>query len=56
MSSVTVVTTNSPRGAIVRTTRFQNDHVDFSWLVLALVAVALIAAGLRKLFWSQSSN
>ena len=56
MNTVTVVTTNSTNGAIMRTTKFQHERVDYSWLVLALVAAALIAVGLRKVFWIPSSN
>lgn len=50
---MTVVGTN---GEIIRTTRFTHEHVDYSWVLLSSLAVALIAAGLRKLFWPRNSN
>jgi hypothetical protein len=30
--------------------------MNYTWLILALVALALIAAGLRKVFWNNNSN
>lgn len=56
MNDVTVVTTRGTNGAIIRTTSFKPDHIDYSWLVLGLLAAALIAGGLRKLFWNPGSN
>jgi len=56
MNTATVVTTNSTDGAIIRTTTFRTDHTDYSWLALGLLAAALIAVGLRKLFWNRNSN
>jgi hypothetical protein len=32
------------------------DHSDYSWLLLGLLALALIASGLRGLFWKKNSN
>jgi len=54
--SVASTTTQYTNNAVVRTTTYRSDHLDYSWALLALLAMAMIAAGLRKLFWDKSSN
>jgi hypothetical protein len=54
--NATAATTDGTNVVIIRHAIYQNDHVDYSWLLLALVAAAMIAVGLRKVFWNRSSN
>jgi hypothetical protein len=35
---------------IVRTTLPPHDHIEYFWLLLALLALAVVAAGLRRVF------
>jgi len=51
-----VNTMEGTNAAIVRTTTFQRDRTDYSWFLLAVLAMALIASGLRKLFWTRTSD
>ena len=56
MNTNTAATAKDTNAAVIRRTVFQNDHVDYSWMLLGLLAVVLIAAGLRKVFWDKASN
>jgi hypothetical protein len=56
MNATAGTTIEGTTGVIVRTTMLHADHFDYSWLLLALLASALIAWGLRKVFWDKDSN
>jgi hypothetical protein len=53
---MSLTNTNVSDEVIVRTTVLPHDQMNYTWLILALVALALIAAGLRKVFWNNNSN
>jgi hypothetical protein len=57
----TTVTTNTnpDTGAITMITKtavVSHAHFHYGLLLLAIIASALIACGLRMLFWSKDSN
>jgi hypothetical protein len=56
MNATAGTSTDGTNGVIVRTTALHADHFDYSWLLLALLALALIARGLRGVFWNKGSN
>jgi hypothetical protein len=48
MNPIAVSNTEGTNGMIVRTTRVRaSDQIDYSWMLLALLALVLIASGLR---------
>jgi hypothetical protein len=53
---MTATSTNVSDEVIVRTTVLPHDRINYAWLILALLALALIAAGLRTAFWNNNSN
>jgi hypothetical protein len=56
MNGVTVTTSTGTNEALVRAISFQTDHSDYSWLLLGLLATAMIVGGLRNFFRDQNSN
>jgi hypothetical protein len=48
--------TNPATGAITRITVIHHVHFHWGLFLLAIVATALIVAGLRMLFWTKDSN
>ncbi len=59
MPSVTTTSVTNIEGSntvIVRTTRMHREYPPYAWLLLGLLAAVLIVAGLRKLFWTTTSN
>ena len=55
-SNITVSITNAATGAITQVTVIQHSRFHTGLFLLAMVALALIIAGLRMLFWSKDSN
>ena len=41
---------------IIRTTAIHSVRFGYGWLLLALLAAALISIGLRKILWTNTSN
>lgn len=56
MSTTSVTNVQGTNVVIVRTTKMHSDRFEYGWLLLGLLAAALIAVGLRKLFWNRGSN
>jgi hypothetical protein len=57
MNTIAVTNSNGTNGIIVRTiTVHPNDHIDYSWMLLALLALVLVASGLREVFGKKASN
>ncbi|HTS17303.1 MAG TPA: hypothetical protein VMP11_07010 [Verrucomicrobiae bacterium] len=54
MNATIITTTNPATGAISRTTVIHHFHVGL--FLLAILATALICAGLRMIFWNKDSN
>ncbi|HVM62810.1 MAG TPA: hypothetical protein VMV72_18260 [Verrucomicrobiae bacterium] len=54
MNATVISSTNPVTGTISRTTIIHHFH--YGWFLLALLATALICAGLRALFWQKDSN
>jgi len=54
MNTTVTVTTNPVTGIITRTTIVHHFH--YGWLILTIIAVALICSGLRIIFWNKNSN
>jgi hypothetical protein len=54
MNTTVMTTTNSVTGVITTTTVIHHYH--YGWLVLAILAMALVCAGLRAIFWNKDSN
>ncbi len=52
----TIIITNAATGAITRITVIHHVHFHPGLFLLAMVATALIVAGLRMLFWTKDSN
>jgi hypothetical protein len=50
------VTTEETNGVITRITVIHHDFFNYRWLLVALVATAFLAWGLRKMFWQKDSN
>jgi hypothetical protein len=56
-STIAVTNSDGTNGTIVRTiTMPLNDHADYSWMLLGLLAVVLIASGLREVFRNKDSH
>jgi hypothetical protein len=55
-STTTTIITNAATGAITRITVIHHVHFNPGLFLLATVALALIALGLRLLFWNKNSN
>jgi hypothetical protein len=55
MNTSTTIT-NEATGAITRVTIVNHDHFNFYRLALAVLAFALVAWALRKIFWDTDSN
>ncbi len=56
MNTTVIATTNSVTGTITQTIIIHQHHFHYGWLLLALLALALISSGLRALFWNKDSN
>ncbi|MGD1018195.1 MAG: hypothetical protein ABSA12_02635 [Verrucomicrobiia bacterium] len=56
MNTTVIATTNPATGTITTTTIIHHSHFHYGWLLLALLATALISSGLRALFWNKDSN
>lgn len=56
MNTTVTVTTNPATGVITRTTIIHHVHFHYGWLLLAILAMALICSGLRLIFWNKDSN
>jgi len=59
VTTIVTTNTNADTGAITmitRTTIISHTHFHYGLLLLAILASALIACGLRMLFWSKHSN
>lgn len=41
---------------ILRTTTLHKERFGYGWLLMAILAAALISIGLRKIFWTSTSN
>ena len=54
MNTTVIATTNPATGTITTITVIHHYH--YGWLILAIVAMALVCAGLRALFWNKNSN
>jgi hypothetical protein len=52
----TTTTLDVTNGVITRMTVFHNHYFNYRWLLVALVAFALLAWALRKMFWVKDSN
>jgi hypothetical protein len=48
--------TNETNGVITRVTVFHNNRMDYRWLIIAVLAFALLAWVLRQVFWNKDSN
>ncbi len=56
MGPTVTSTTNPATGVITTTTILHPNHFHYGWLLLALLALALICSGLRAIFWNKNSN
>lgn len=56
MNTSTTTITNATNGVITRITVIHHSHFRPGLLILALLAVVLIAFGLRGLFWDKGSK
>jgi len=56
MNPTVISTTNHITGAITTTTIMPHNRFHYSWLFLALLALALICSGLRGIFSNKNSN
>jgi hypothetical protein len=57
ITTIAVTNSNGTNGMIVKTiTVHPNDHVDYSWMLLALLALVLVVGGLREVFGKKASN
>jgi len=56
VSTTSITNVQGTNVVIVHTTKMHGNRYEYSWLLLGLLAAALIAGGLRKLFWTSSSN
>ncbi len=54
MNATTI--TNEAGGVIVKTTTVSRDYWNYPWLIVAVLVFALLAWGLRKIFWSKDSD
>ena len=54
MNTTVTITTNPATGIIIKTTVIHHYH--YGWLILAVLALALISSGLRSIFWNKNSN
>jgi len=53
----TTTITNAANGDITRITVIHHDYFfEYRWMILAILASALVAWALRKIFWSKDSN
>jgi hypothetical protein len=52
----TTTITNEPGGVILKTTTFSHDNWNYPWLIAAVLVFALLAWGLRKIFWNKDSD
>jgi hypothetical protein len=50
------VITDETNGVITRVTVLHHDYFNYRWLILAMLVAALLAWGLRKIFWQKDSN
>ncbi len=41
---------------IIRTTAIHSVRFGYGWLLLTILAAAFISIGLRKIFWTNTSN
>ena len=55
MNTPTTIT-NEGTGDITRLTIVHHDYFNYRWLFLAILAAALLAWALRKIFWEKDSN
>jgi len=53
MNTTNITETN---GVITRVTIIQHDQFNYRWLALGIIAFALLAWVLRKVFWNEDSN
>jgi len=56
MNTTVIIDTNPVTGTITTTTIIHHDNFHYGWLLLALLALALIGSGLRAMFWTKDSN
>jgi endoglucanase Acf2 len=54
MNTTVIAATNPATGTITTTTIIHHFH--YGWLILAVLAMALICSGLRAIFWNKDSN
>lgn len=53
MNPNSLTTTDASDGVIVRTTAPSARHSDYSWFFVALLALVLLASGLREVFGNK---
>jgi len=54
MNTTVLPTTNPAIRTITETTIIHHSH--YRWVILAILALALISWGLRAIFWNKYSN
>jgi hypothetical protein len=52
----TTTITDETNGVITRVTVIHQDYFNYRWLTVAILVAALLAWGLRKVFWAKDSN
>jgi hypothetical protein len=55
-SMAATIITDTNNGIITRVTVMHQDYQNYYWGVLAILAFALFAWVLRKIFWQTDSN
>jgi hypothetical protein len=56
MNATAATGIDGTNGVIVRTTVRHFEQFDYGWMLLALLASALIAKALREVFWDKAQN
>jgi hypothetical protein len=49
-------TTQGTNGAVVRSAPWPRDRLDYSWMLLALLVLALLSTGLREVFGNKNTK